>query len=347
MSAQASPEELNLANALPDGMIKIDAEGTILWVNQKATELFSMDNAADVCGQNVLSVLKKGDMVVSLRQLRDQAIEWVSPVDQKIALSLQILPYGHAFELLQARDISQRFQHERMRQDLVANVSHELRTPLTVIHGYLEVLNDWDNPTQPPREIVQQLYQQSTRMERLVSDLLLLSRLEASSLMLDHSHSVSLSALLPSIVEEAKALSGKRNHIITLEFENPDAKDCMIQGSADELRSAISNLVFNAVNYTPPGGHVTVKYASQDGAIVLSVSDTGIGIDPQHIPRLTERFYRIDKGRSRDSGGTGLGLAIVKHVMIRHQAKLEIDSEVGQGSTFRCIFPQSLSLAVL
>lgn len=333
--------ELELADALPDGLIKIDSHGQIEWINCKASHVFSLQAGEPSSPLMLEQVLRRGDMVITLGQLREQAIEWLSPQDQKTALSLQLFANEGGGELLLARDISQRYHLERMRQDLVANVSHELRTPLTVIHGYLEILHDWKTPKEPPREIVKQLYQQSSRMERLVSDLLLLSRLEASPLALGQSVRVDLASLLPAIIEEAKALSGKRGHKIVLELIPESENVHVVQGSSTELRSAISNLVFNAVNYTQDKGEVRVVCRSADHCqVILEIIDTGIGIDPEHIPRLTERFYRVDKGRSRDTGGTGLGLAIVKHVLIRHQARLEVESLVGIGSTFRIIFEQ-------
>jgi two-component system, OmpR family, phosphate regulon sensor histidine kinase PhoR len=229
----------------------------------------------------------------------------------------------------------QRVALDKMRRDFVANVSHELRTPLTVIHGYLETLltNNLNN-TKNFRKIFTQMYQQTTRMENIIADLLLLSRLENEE-EVEQRNPVAIASLLKSICREAKILSGSAHHKIFLEAE----RNLKILGNENELRSMISNIIFNAVKYTPANGSIFVKWCSDKKKAYLTVRDTGIGIAKKHIPRITERFYRVDKARSRASGGTGLGLAIVKHVLIRHNAQLKITSNLGKGSTFTCIFP--------
>jgi len=225
---------------------------------------------------------------------------------------------------------------EKMRRDFVANVSHELRTPLTVIHGYLEsLLEQANNETRPWKKIFEQMYQQTTRMENIIEDLLLLSRLESEMNENSATKKVNVAKLLRSICNEAKVLSGDSNHIFHLSV---DFK-LSIQGDEKEFCSMISNLVFNAVKYTPANGHIFIDWYRDADNAYLKIRDTGIGIAKKHIPRLTERFYRVDKARSRESGGTGLGLAIVKHVINRHNARLEIESEPGKGSIFTCIFP--------
>lgn len=220
---------------------------------------------------------------------------------------------------------------ENIRQDFIANVSHELRTPLTVFLGYLETLIDEakDHPWQP---ILLQMQQQSHRMEKLVEDLLLLARLESEQHMNDDKQRVSAAALIRAICKDAQAIN--RSHNITAHVD----EQLTIMGHEHELHSAFSNLVVNAVYYTPDHGHITVSWYQQDNEAVFSVQDTGIGIAEKHLSRLTERFYRADKARSRANGGTGLGLAIIKHVLLRHQAKLKISSELGVGSTFECRF---------
>jgi two-component system phosphate regulon sensor histidine kinase PhoR len=224
---------------------------------------------------------------------------------------------------------------ERMRQDFVANVSHELRTPLTVIHGYLEtLLTQENNDTKPWKKIFFQMQQQTLRMENLVEDLLLLSRLEEDETNI--SLLTAVDPLLQIIVQEANVLSGEAHHSIELHSD----PTLSLIGSLDELRSLFSNIIFNAVKYTPPHGHIIIEWSHRNKQAFFSVRDTGIGIAAEHIPRLTERFYRVDKGRSRESGGTGLGLAIAKHVLIRHQGKLIINSEIGKGSVFSCVFPK-------
>ncbi len=224
---------------------------------------------------------------------------------------------------------------ESMRQDFVANVSHELRTPLTVFHGYLEMLLDLTNqPGNEQHQILEQMYQQSLRMSQLIEDLLLLSRLD-SYVSKDKCSSVDVPYLLKTIAEDARVLSREQQHKIELYIDD----QLKIQGIERELSSAFSNLIINAINYTPMGGEIKIRWFKQQHQAYLEVIDTGIGIAPEHIPRLTERFYRVDKARSRSTGGTGLGLAIVKHVLLRHKANLKIASELGQGSSFTCIFP--------
>ena len=235
------------------------------------------------------------------------------------------------------KDINtQKLVLEKMRRDFVANVSHELRTPLTVVHGYLEVLLEQniaaDNEI---KKIFTQMYQQTTRMENIIEDLLLLSRLESDEKEETAHMKVNMAALIKDVCKEAKTLSGASKHKFHLDVD-PELK---ILGDKNELRSMISNLIFNAVKYTPATGHIYVSWNRANNKACLQVRDTGIGIEKKHIHRLTERFYRVDKARSRASGGTGLGLAIVKHVLIRHHAELEIISELNKGSTFTCLFP--------
>ncbi len=230
---------------------------------------------------------------------------------------------------------------ERMRQDFVANVSHELRTPLTVIHGYLEALLDQDlDETKPWKKIFTQMHQQSLRMENLIENLLLLSHLESAEGENKFEKQTPVASLLITICNEAKELSGHLNHQIQL---HADDKLCLL-GNPEELRSLFSNIIFNAVKYTPANGQITIDWYYQKNQAHFRVTDSGIGIAPEHIPKLTERFYRADPARSRSSGGTGLGLAIAKHVLIRHQALLDIKSQLGKGSVFTCIFPANRSI---
>jgi len=228
---------------------------------------------------------------------------------------------------------------ERMRQDFVANVSHELRTPLTVIHGYLEILLNEDLANLPePKKILTQIYQQSLRMERLVEDLLLLSRLDSALLENEKLQKIPVPHLLHGLAKDAQMLSGDRQHAIKLNID----ENLEIYGVESELRSIFSNLIFNAVHYTPAQGSIEIKWYRVKNLAYFSVVDSGIGIAAEHIPRLTERFYRVAEDRSRQTGGTGLGLAIVKHALMRHKGQLNITSEVGKGSEFCCTFPLAL-----
>ncbi len=223
---------------------------------------------------------------------------------------------------------------EHVRQDFVANVSHELRTPLTVIHGYLELLLEEKTLEKTHKKIFTQMQQQTMRMETLVENLLLLSRLESSDTETRSLEMINVADLLKTILQEATLLSNDAKHVIIL---NAD-ETLQFKGHYDELRSLFSNLIFNAIRYTPAKGRITISWYQKNKKIYFSVADTGIGIAKKHIPRLTERFYRVDPARSRESGGTGLGLAIVKHILIRHGGQLEIESKLGKGSQFTCVF---------
>ena len=251
-------------------------------------------------------------------------------------LAIQLVPFGEDLKLLISRDITRFEQVETMRRDFIANVSHELRTPLTVVGGFLESLEDYTELSEEDRaHFFQLMRDQTLRMQRLVEDLLTLSRLESAANPLQE-EPVRIPQLLQQLQAEAQSLSQGR-HQINLEVSSESG----LFGSESELRSALGNLISNAVRYTPQGGEISVRWTVENDEGRFSVKDSGIGIEAQHIPRLTERFYRIDRSRSRETGGTGLGLSIVKHVLTRHQARLEINSAVGQGSTFCVIFPAS------
>jgi two-component system phosphate regulon sensor histidine kinase PhoR len=232
-----------------------------------------------------------------------------------------------------SRDVTQAERLDAMRRDFVANVSHELRTPLTVVNGFLETLLD----AQPPLDEIRQrhlqlMHEQATRMNRLVEDLLMLSRLEAEETPLVDDD-VDMPALVAELEAEARVLSAGRHEVLSA------AEPIRARGSRDELRSAFGNLVSNAIRYTPSGGRIALAWRAHDDGAAFEVQDSGIGIAAEHLPRLTERFYRVDRSRSRETGGTGLGLAIVKHVLMRHHGRLLVDSEAGQGSTFSAWLP--------
>jgi len=223
---------------------------------------------------------------------------------------------------------------EKMRADFVANVSHELRTPLTVIMGYLEGLVDDKDLTGDTKDILSQMQAQSIRMKAIIDDLLLLSRIESEEVKPPESTFVDINTIIQASVGSANSLADKKRQTISV---NSDAA-VLIKGNADELQSLISNLLVNAIKYTDNQGSIQISWSRVHGRPTLVVQDNGIGIAPEHISRLTERFYRVDKGRSRDSGGTGLGLAIVKHILIRHSGQLNIESTEGVGSVFSCVF---------
>lgn len=231
--------------------------------------------------------------------------------------------------------IESAYRFEKMRQDFVANVSHELRTPLTVFRGYLEMLLEETDVKKEWRNILTQMFSQSMRMERIIEDLLLLSSLEIETPDTRHLDTINMQELLEHIYQDTRALSGDKKQQIHLKITGPHT----FQGKKSELQSAFSNLAFNAVHYTPVKGTIWISWYEDKNGVHFKVEDTGIGIEPRHIPRLTERFYRVDAGRTRETGGTGLGLAIVKHVLLRHHAHLFIKSVVNKGSVFRCDFP--------
>ena len=321
------------AAALPDAVVVLDRNSQrVQWFNEAATQLLGLQYPADLetpVGER-LQPLPLAHWLASGRYA-EPLLDAPSPLDPATRLSLRLIPYSENLWLLVARDVSKLMRLEQVRRDFVANVSHELRTPLTVIHGYLDMLDPDEQAEWGP--IMAEMRTQSQRMTQLVEDLLTLSRLEAQDAITDEN--VPMASLLASLRREAEALSQGRH-----EIHVDDRAGVDLWGSVKELHSAFSNLVSNAVRYTPAGGRIDIRLQhGGDGGAVLSVHDTGYGIPSTHLPRLTERFYRVSASRSRESGGTGLGLAIVKHVLQLHQARLEIDSEVGRGSVFACHFP--------
>lgn len=324
------PAAQSLANVLPDGILLLDPAGKILWWNLAAKELLGI-NSQQHNNATLDQLIPKELFEFDPQQTKAIEIKLTKGRQKRIALSLH--QYLDNQYLLLAKDTTHVHHLEKMRQDFLANVSHELRTPLTVVHGYLETLMEQEMGEQI-NKIFKQMYQQSVRMETLVNDLLLLSRLEDETPE-DHDYQqIFIAPLLQNICNEAKELSGDRQH----EFQISLDQNLNIIGLERELESAFSNLIFNAVKYTPPKGKISITWQLQNDRPTLTVQDTGIGIEAKHIGRLTERFYRVDRARSRTSGGTGLGLAIVKHVLIRHNAHLEINSEIGKGSEFICVF---------
>ncbi|QGT79357.1 phosphate regulon sensor histidine kinase PhoR [Guyparkeria halophila] len=324
------------AMTVPDAMVVLTAEREIEWLNRAAIDMLGL-NRSDI-GLRLDDLWRTPAFIAWLKQGSDRpALELVAPADETRTLSLRIEPYGSDRYLLIGRDVTALHRLQGVRQDFVANVSHELRTPLTVLAGYVETLLDTDEGQDPQmHRILSNMHQQADRMRRIVEDLLLLSRLETSQPDADWFETIDVARLLEPILNDARLVSGEEGHDIRADLD----PTLTLWGVPRELQSAFSNLVFNAVKYTPAGGRVEVRWGrDEQGRAVFSVCDSGIGIEARHIPRLTERFYRIDVGRSRARGGTGLGLAIVKHVALRHGARLEIDSTPGEGSCFRVIFP--------
>lgn len=322
--------------ALPDATIVLDDKGQVEWYNGAARGMLGLSRRRGK-GKRIDDLITDPIFHAYLVKADyNRPLKMPAPVDDSANLEMRIVPYGKGKRLLQARDISRLQQLETVRRDFVANVSHEMRTPLTVIYGYLEAMSEHDSGELSPwQHIIDQMRQQTSRMQRTVEDLLLLSRLENVEQTVGQ-EVVGVANLLQNILAEARNLSGGE-HVIDLDEE----KYLDLYGNSNEFDSAISNLVFNAVRYTPAGGSIHIRWRNSQDGPCFSVADNGIGIAPEHIPRLTERFYRVDVGRSRSSGGTGLGLAIVKHVMLRHGGQLKIESKPGEGSTFTCCFPSA------
>ena len=319
--------------ALPDGLVILDRESHIEWANPTAAHHFGIDGRRDL-GQPVVNLIRHPDFVAYLGGGSFEQPLLLRTRDT--TLSLRLIEFGDDPKLLNSRDITAEERLDTVRRDFVANVSHELKTPVTVLSGFVETLADESLELAPEQRAryLALMAEQAARMQRLVEDLLTLSTLEASATPAEE-RPIELRPFLEALAEEARGLSAGRHRV---ECEVHD--DCRLLGAENELRSAFSNLVSNAVRYTPSGGVVKLAWRLEHGGGgVFSVTDSGIGIEARHIPRLTERFYRVDSGRSRESGGTGLGLAIVKHVLTRHQAVLNVASEPGRGSTFGAAFP--------
>ncbi|OVZ59034.1 phosphate regulon sensor histidine kinase PhoR [Pigmentiphaga sp. NML080357] len=330
------------AQALPDGLVTLDEEFHIDWCNRIARQHLGLRLPADR-GQNLLNLVRAPAFVDYARQEDWPAPLLVrSPGGGERLLMVQLISYNKHQRMLLTRDVTQIEKLETTRRDFVANVSHELRTPLTVLAGFLETLRDM-----PPgalsdeqrEQYLKLMLDQAQRMQAIVADLLTLSTLESSPT--TDPQPVNMPILIETALSQARALSGGRHA-----FASDIDADMDVLGTATEISSAISNLIINAVRYTPDDGHITVSWRREaDGSARYAVKDTGIGIAAQHLPRLTERFYRVDRSRSRESGGTGLGLAITKHIAMRHEAELDIASELGQGSTFSLRFPESRVVA--
>lgn len=318
------------AAALPDGVIVLGrSDHKIAWFNEAAMRLLGLRHPGDV-GTRITHLLRHPRTVEWLQAGGSEPLlDAPSPSDPQLRLSLRVADYTDGQRLLIVRDISKLMQLEQVRRDFVANVSHELRTPLTVIHGYLDMLDPSEQPAWA--EVIEAMRRQSARMTSIVEDLLTLSRLE--SLDRIRCQRVSMAGMLSILQRDGEALSQGRHR---LQVRQEFAGDLL--GSAKELQSAFSNLISNAVRYTPAGGRIEVVWEAFGDGARLRVSDSGPGIAAQHLPRITERFYRISASRSRDSGGTGLGLAIVKHALQLHQARLDVRSELGRGSEFCCVF---------
>lgn len=324
------------ASALPDGVVLLNDEDKIEWCNPPAELQLGLVLAKDT-GQPITYLVRHTDFIQYLQdQDYSEPIKLKSWRNPEITLEIQLVPFGGKQKLLICRDITQMEKLEIMRRDFIANVSHELRTPLTVVGGFLETLMDMDGAVpESTRNYFSMMSEQTSRMRRLIEDLLTLSQLESGATVRQDTE-IDMNSQLNMLMHEAQSLSNGK-HLISLEADT----NIWLLGAAEELHSALGNLVSNAIRYTPEGGEIKLSWQMRGEEAVFSVKDSGIGIEQKHIDRLTERFYRVDRSRSRETGGTGLGLSIVKHILTRHQAKLEIESVLDKGSTFSVVFPKS------
>ncbi len=328
----------NGAESLPDAVVVFRSEGNIVWCNKLAQHLLGFHWPED-SGQPISNLIRTPKFIKYLnKQDYSVPLEMRAPLNAERTLELRIVPYTEGEHLMVVRDVTQLKQLEGMRRNFFANVSHELRTPMTVLQGYLEMTEDPEmlvGPMWPKAHDV--MTKQLNRMNSLVNQLLTLSKIEAAPIH-ELEDEVNVRAMVEVLEKEAASLSGEQQHQLHFEVDN----SLKVRGDDDQLRSAISNLVYNAVKYTPAGADIKVRWFRTNQGARLEVEDSGDGIEPQHIHRLTERFYRVDKARSRDTGGSGLGLAIVKHALTHHDSFLEIKSEVGVGSQFAFTLPNRL-----
>ena len=326
------------ASAMPDAMIILKQEGKIEWFNQAAKRLLGLKAPQDI-EQHITNLIRYPAFKEFAENPldADSDMEILSPFDESVVLQIRIAPYGKGKALLVARDITQFNRLEQVRRHFVANISHELRTPLTVLTGYMETLtSNQQSQNNPWFQPMQHMHAQTNRMQGIVKDLLLLTRLENYSDSIVGSE-VNVPELIEMLLEEARMLGHDKKQALTADYDS----SLKIMGRREDVQSAFSNLVSNAVRYTPKGGRIHIKWFHDDAGAHFVVEDTGMGIASMDIPRLTERFFRVDEARSRETGGTGLGLAIVKHVLQRHDGKLSITSVLSRGSQFSCDFPQS------
>ncbi|MDE2145985.1 MAG: phosphate regulon sensor histidine kinase PhoR [Burkholderiales bacterium] len=324
---------LSAIEASPNGVLLLDGADQIEWCNSVAAEHFGLDPQRDL-RQRVTNLVRMPAFVAYLQGgAFDEGVSFAGPLGRTM-LSVLVRPYGDGQKLVLSQDVTERERAEAMRRDFVANVSHEIRTPLTVLAGFVETLVRLPLSEPERQRVLTLMQQQAGRMQALVADLLTLARIEGSPRPAADRW-VALPELLQQAGAEARALSAGRHAI---EIEGGDEVE--IGGSQAELHSAVANLLNNAVRYTAEGGRIALRWQWRpDGSGEIAVADSGIGIAREHLPRLTERFYRVDGSRSRDTGGTGLGLAIVKHVAQRHGGEIEVQSEPGKGSTFRRVLP--------
>jgi two-component system phosphate regulon sensor histidine kinase PhoR len=339
-------ERFNLAtSAMPDGLVILSASNEIEWCTPNAQHQLGLNLITDK-NLPIVNLIRDSHFIAYLyNEKYDEPFKLKSWRNPELVLEILLIPFANNQKLLISRDMTQLEKVDLMRRDFIANVSHELRTPLTVVGGFIETLIDMEGAVPDNlKSYFGMMEEQTIRMRLIIEDLLTLSTIESNTQEPDDTE-IDMASLLKSVQNDAIGLSQSLNKIKHHIYLDVDPT-LNLSGAADELRSVFSNLVSNAIRYTPSGdvnksGEIFISWALQNGEPVFSVRDTGIGIEQHHIDRLTERFYRVDRSRSRETGGTGLGLSIVKHILLRHQAKLEITSELGVGSTFSAMFPKT------
>ena len=322
-------------SASPDAVLLTGGQWQLRWANGTACQWFGLDLDRDM-GQPVWQVMTISGFAEYLsRQDFADSFECVAPADGTVRLGVRVVPYRSGQYLLQGRDITRFRQLEQIRRDFVANASHELRTPLSILYGYLEMMQDEPGDSIGPqwKPAVRQMFEQTIRIKQIIDDMMLLSRLEEADEELEQQYTP-MAPVMHSARQDAEVLTSQKNQNVVYEVDENYSLLC----NFNEIQSLVSNLITNAVRYTPEGGNITIKWKVDLLGGSLCVEDTGIGIEEENIPRLTERFYRTDSARSRAAGGTGLGLAIVNHIVNRHNAKLVISSTVGKGSVFTVLF---------
>lgn len=323
-----------IITGLPYATVVLNGKNEIDWANNISNEYLNIEIKRDR-GQRIDNLIRVPEVQKAFEMDSPIEIEVSLPHNSNRQIALQLIPVEKDLKLLIARDISERENTLQMRKNFIANASHELRTPLTVIAGYLEIMQEDDNVPKHLQTAILSASDQSKRMQSIIEDLLTLSRLENSSLNDKSSTIIDIPSLLLSICEDEKTLIINNTHTLTTDIDS----DLKIKGSAAEITSVCSNLIHNSIRHTLDGTEVTIQWKkSNDGEACLNIIDNGQGIPSEHLIHLTERFYRVDKGRSRDEGGTGLGLAIVQHIIQRHGGKLNIKSKVTKGSTFSACF---------
>ncbi|BAN23677.1 phosphate regulon sensor histidine kinase PhoR [Caballeronia insecticola] len=322
--------------ASPNGVAMLDDHDQIEWCNAIAEKHFGLDAKRDL-RQHITHLVRQPDFVryLNAHHYEEMLVMRGMGTNRKYTVSVQVFPYGDNRKLILTQDITELERTDSMRRDFVANVSHELKTPLTVLSGFLETMRELPLDEADRMRYLDMMEQQASRMQNIVRDLLVLANLEGD-MRPPGDELLDMRAVIRHLEDDANNLSNGRHRIT---FHSDDA--LTIAGAETEVMSALGNLVTNAVRYTPDGGAIDVAWQRVKDRAVFTVRDSGLGIPAEHIPRLTERFYRVDRSRSRDTGGTGLGLAIVKHVLQRHNAELDVKSEVGRGSTFIVQFPAS------